>query len=103
MNTSYSDLLNSTRLMLSGLKSAGRPLAKRGLDEAFVSRLEVAGQKAHDLDAEQEALKAKLATQTVAVNANKEELLRLLAEAKKLVKLDLPKSEWRQFGITDTK
>jgi len=103
MNTSYSELLTASRLMASGLRTAGKPLAKRGLDEAFVLHLEEVSRKAETLDNEQEVLKSKLAAQTAAVNANKEELLGLLAEAKKLIKLDLPKTDWKQFGITDAK
>ena len=103
MTTSYSELLSSARLMVAGLKSAGRPLAKRGLDDDFVARLEASAQKAQDLDNEQEALKSKLTAQTAALNAHRDELTALLAEAKKLIKLDLPKTDWKQFGIADAR
>jgi fructose-1-phosphate kinase PfkB-like protein len=103
MANTFSDLLSAARLMTAGLKSAGQSLAKRGLDDAFVARLEASAQKAQALDNEQEALKAKLAAQTAALNANRDELLALIAEAKKLIKLDLPKTDWKQFGIADAR
>ena len=103
MNTSYSDLLTSARLMVNGLKTTGKVLVKRGLDDAFLTRLQDAVQKAQDLDNEQEALKSQLEAKTAALNANRGELESLINEAKKLVKLDLPKTDWKQYGIKDSK
>ena len=89
--------------MVGGIKGNGGTLAKRGLDQAFVAKFEAALQRAGDLDSEQEALKARLAEKTAAVTAAKDDLASLHAEAKKLVKLDLPKASWKEFGIADVK
>lgn len=80
-----------------------RPVRSYSPSMALPARLEASAQKAQDLDNEQEALKSKLTAQTAALNANRDELTALLAEAKKLIKLDLPKTDWKQFGIADAR
>jgi len=78
-------------------------LAKRGLDDAFVAKLQAAAQRAADLDDEQERLKSQLEAKTAELKENRVELESLLNEAKKMVKLDLPKTEWKQHGVKDSK
>lgn len=100
MKSTYADQLNAARLMLNGLKNQGGTLAKRGLDAAFTARFEAALADAQRLDAEQEALKARLAEKTAEFNAKLDEANKAVSEAKKLVRMDLPKETWKEFRFS---
>jgi len=103
MKGSYSDQINAARLMLNGLKNQGKVLAKRGLDDAFAANFDTVLADAQKLDSEQESLKSRLAEKTAELTAKLEEVTKASAEVKKLVKLDLPKQSWKEFGISDAK
>jgi len=103
MKGSYADQINAARLLLGGLKNQGKVLAKRGLDDAFTANFDSLLADAQRLDGEQEALKSRLAEKTTELSAKLEQLSGAAAEVKKLVKLDLPKQSWKEFGITDAR
>jgi len=103
MKSSYADQINAARLMLNGLKNQGKVLAKRGLDDAFANNFDTVLAAVQKLDGEQESLKARLAEKTAELNAKLEEVAKAASEVKKLVKLDLPKESWKEFGITDAR
>jgi hypothetical protein len=103
MKSSYADQINAARLLLSGLKNQGQRLAKRGLDGAFTAHFDSVLADAQTLDSEQEALKARLAEKTAALNAKLEEVAAAASEVKKLVKLDFPQPSWKEFGIADVR
>ena len=103
MKSSYADQINAARLMLNGLKNQGKVLAKRGLDDAFAANFDTVLAAAQKLDGEQEALKARLAEKTAELNAKLEEVAKAASEVKKLVKLDLAKESWKEFGISDAR
>lgn len=100
---SYADQINAAKLMLSGVKNRGQVLAKRGLDQEFVTSMESLHAQAQKLDDEQEALKARLQEKTTELAGVLEGLALKVSEARKLVKLDLPKESWKEFGITDAR
>ena len=50
---SYAEIVNSAKVMLSGLKGNSDRVSKRGCDASFVSRLESAQKQAQTLDDEQ--------------------------------------------------
>jgi hypothetical protein len=103
MKGSYADQINAARLLLGGLKNQGKVLAKRGLDDAFAANFDTVLADAQKLDGEQEGLKSRLAEKTAELTAKLEEVAKAAAEVKKLVKLDLPKASWKEFGISDAK
>ena len=103
MKGSYADQINAARLLLIGLKNQGKVLAKRGLDDAFAVHFDTVLADAQKLDGEQEALKSRLAEKTAELTAKLEEVAKASAEVKKLVKLDLPKVSWKEFGIADAR
>lgn len=103
MKSSYADQINAARLLLGGLRNHATALARRGLDAGFATNLDTLLTDAQDLNAEQEALKSRLAEKTAALNAKLGELGKAASEVKKVAKLDLPKETWREFGISDTK
>jgi hypothetical protein len=100
---SYAEIVNSAKVMLSGLKGNSDRVSKRGCDAAFVSHLESAQKQAQTLDDEQEDLKAKLKTKTASLETTIENLEKLMSEARKVVKLEMEKESWKSFGIADTK
>jgi len=50
---------------------------------------------------EQEKLKADLKSKTESLNALLDSLAGKYSEARKLVKLEIPQSQWKEFGIND--
>jgi len=103
MKSSYANQINTARLLLGGLRNHATTLARRGLDADFTTNLDTLLTDAQTLNAEQEALKSRLAEKTTALNAKLAELGKAAAEVKKLAKLDLAKESWREFGITDSR
>jgi len=100
---SYADQINAAKLMLSGVRNQGKTLARRGLDQEFITGLEALHTQALKLDDEQEGLKARLQEKTAELDGVLEDLAVKVSEAKKMVKLDLPKPSWKEFGITDVR
>ena len=101
--TSYSEVINSVKLMLSGLKSNTERVGKRGLDTSFITKLEESMTNAQTLDNEQESLKAELKTKTVKLDEEMVTIQKLMSESKKVVKLEMPQETWQAFGISDKK
>ena len=53
------------------------------------------------LNDEQERLKAQLKMKTAELEAKLSELGSVMTEAKKVVKLGFPQTQWKEFGVTD--
>ena len=100
---SYNAKIGDLRLMVSGIHNHQEALSKRGIDAAFVEKLEELKQQAEQLDNEQEKLKTELKKKTVAIEAIFDEAMKMHSEAKKMVKATIPQIEWGNFGITDKK
>ena len=49
----------------------------------------------------QEKLKADLKSKTAELEAKMKEIDAKMSEAKKIVKMDIPQSQWKEFGIYD--
>jgi len=99
-NTTYAETLASAQLIAAGLRSHLDKLAKRGMDEAFVAGMEGTLKKVSELNAEQEALKARLKEKTSATESALTELKGQISESKKVIKLALDSTSWKQFGIS---
>ena len=99
----FAEVLNSTKTMIAGLKANPETVAKRGLDAEFTAKLEKTLEVIKNLDNEQEALKAKLKTKTAELDAEIANLQTLYSEAKKVVKMSVDQTGWREFGIEDKK
>lgn len=97
----YAEQISQAQVMTAGLKNNAAQVARRGLDEAFVNKLEADRLAAVALNNEQEKLKADLKAKTAQLDATLTELDKGLAEARKIVKLDFPQGQWREFGIED--
>ena len=99
-NMSYAETLASAQLIVSGLRAHLDKVAKRGVDEEFVSKMEDTFKRVAALNAEQEALKARLKEKTAAVESGLADLKGQISESKKVVKLSLDTASWKQFGIS---
>lgn len=98
---SFAEKMNKSKLMLSGLKQNPEPMAKRGLDSEFVTNYEATFNEAQTLDNEQEKLKAEQKSKTDVLQQRLTELGGLYSEAKKIVKIEMPSTTWKEFGIDD--
>ena len=98
---SYAEQISNAQVMVSGLKGNADKVARRGIDGAFVTSLDANVQSVTTLNNEQEKLKADLKAKTAQLDATLAELDKGLAEARKIVKLDFPQGQWREFGIED--
>ena len=102
-NRSLGETLTGAWLMVAGLKVNIDKLKRRGLDEGFVASLEGLNQTVGALNAEQEALKSRLKEKTAQIDEAVDSLRAKLSEARKVIKLELPQTGWKEFGITDVR
>ncbi len=100
-NISYAEQISKAQVLISGLKGNADQIARRGLDEAFVIRMDSNRNDATALNDEQEKLKAALKMKTAELDAKLLELDLQAAEARKIVKMDFPQNQWKAFGIED--
>ena len=100
-NISYAEQISKAQVLISGLKANADQIARRGLDEAFVTRMDTTRSDATALNDEQERLKAALKMKTAELDAQLVELDLQAAEARKIVKMDFPQNQWKEFGIED--
>jgi hypothetical protein len=99
--SAYAERITGAQVMLSGLSNHLGQLERRGITAEFVERLSTETAEAVTLNNEQEKLKADLKTKTALLNDKLAEVAKRVAEAKKIVKLDVPKDRWKEFGIAD--
>ena len=96
---SFAQKMNDSKVMISALKQNVEKLAKRGLGADFTSNFENVYNESQTMDNEQEKLKAEQKTKTEMLNQKIKELEALYAESKKIVKIEMDKSTWKEFGI----
>ena len=96
---SYAVQISNAQVMSAGLKANLEALKKRGLSDEFIVTLDKTLTGAIEKNNEQEKLKADLKTATAALEALLTELSKTMSEATKVVKLDIPKEQWKEFGI----
>jgi len=88
----YSTNLAESQVMIDGLKGRNDKLPL-GVKAEDITKLEELRKKMETLNSEQEKLKADLRTKT--------EMESKVSFIKKLIKIDIPKTQWREFGIED--
>lgn len=102
-NQSLGETLAMSGLLVAGLKANLDKLKRRGLDEAFVGSIEDLGKVIGTLNAEQEALKARLKEKTAQIDEALASLKAKTSEARKVIKLELTQTSWKEFGIGDVR
>jgi hypothetical protein len=95
---SYAETVSKAQVMLSGLK-AHDELARRGIDAAFIANLEERINSSIRLNNEQEKLKADLKSKTAELDSEVAGMSAMVSEAQKVVKIDISKDQWKEFGI----
>ncbi len=98
---SFADIMNANKLMLAGLRNHIDQLTRRGIDTAWIDGYAGNQDTLQTTDNEQERLKAEVSAKTKEVNEGLEDLNAQYSEAKKLVKMEIDPTVWKEFGITD--
>ena len=86
--------------MIDGLKGRNDKLPL-GVKAEDITKLEELRKKMETLNSEQEKLKADLKTKTEELSKTITEMESKVSFIKKLIKIDIPKTQWREFGIED--
>jgi phospholipid N-methyltransferase len=97
----YAQTISDTEVMVKGIRDNQEVLSKRQIDMAFADALQQNIDDSIALNNEQETLKAKLKAKTEQLDAVITALEKKASEARKIIKLDIPQSSWREFGIND--
>lgn len=100
---SYAEKINSAKLLAEGLGKHLEELSPLGLNDTFVTDLENQRKAAESLNVEQEKLKADLKDTTANLNIEMKKLDNLVGRSRKLVKIEIPFPQWKEFGIEDTR
>ncbi len=96
---SYAENINTAEMMQSGLRNNSERAAKRGLDKEFMEKLSLNLKSTVALNIEQERLKAELKLKTAALDTQLKALNKQVSEARKIVKIEFQKEQWKEFGI----
>jgi hypothetical protein len=97
----YAQTVSDTTVMAKGIRDNQGVLSKRQIDAAFADSLQADIDDAVALNNEQETLKAKLKEKTEQLDAVMATLTKKAGETRRIIKLDMPQSSWREFGISD--
>lgn len=103
MSQSFSNRLSAARLMAAALKAHSAEVASVGVTEDAAQKIEDAIKTLADLDIQQEKLKAELKTCTAKMADTSKQMATLMQDAQKRVKIAVPSSLWKEFGITAKK
>lgn len=101
MAKTFAQNINDAQLMVTALNANLESLKKRGMTKEFIDELESSINAVSAKNSEQERLKGELRTATAAVDSLMEQLHTKMKEAVKVVKLDVPQPQWKEYGIAD--
>lgn len=96
----YSTNLVESQVMIDGLKGRNDKLPL-GVKAEDITKLEEFRKKMETLNSEQEKLKADLKTKTQELSKTITEIESKVSFIKKLIKIDIPQTQWKEFGIED--
>ena len=96
----YSTNLVESQVMIDGLKGSNDKLPL-GVKTEDITKLEELRKKMETLNSEQEKLKADLKTKTQELSKTITEIESKVSFIKKLIKIDIPQTQWKEFGIED--
>ena len=103
MGETFAQKLSDARLMVSGIRAHTEELAKVRLGEEQAVQMEEMVNGIRELDSKQEKLKADLKSCTAELTEKTKLLSKEVLDAKRRVKLTIPQSGWKEFGIADKK
>jgi hypothetical protein len=97
----FAQTINDAQLMAAALDANLELLRKRGMTREFIEQLESSIKTISLKNIEQERLKGELHAATASIKFLKEQLHSQMKEAVKVVKLDIPQPQWKEYGIAD--
>ncbi len=98
----FSKKLNLATVMAATARSEFMELlGRRGIDEAFIARVEELVRIVIELNNRQEVLKGELRRITEEIDTNMKEMTQKYTEIKKIIKIAIPRAEWKKFGFDD--
>jgi nicotinamide mononucleotide adenylyltransferase len=97
----YAQSISDATVLVKGIRDNQEVLGKRQVDIIFADSMQADIDEAVTLNNEQESLKAKLKAKTEQLDAVMTTLAKKTGEARKIIKIDIPQSSWREFGIND--
>ena len=100
-NRTIANQLAQIGLLLAGASAHAEQLAKVGLDAAFIANFQNRYRELLESHQVQQALKARLMEQNKSRVDQLTELNRLYRYSRKMVKLELDRASWIEFGIGD--
>ena len=100
MPKSFAEKINNANVMFAALNAHIDQLSQRGMNAKFIESLGEEARKANAQNVVQEKLKADLKSATATLNSTITKIDLAMSEAKKVVKLAIPKEQWLEFGIT---
>jgi Skp family chaperone for outer membrane proteins len=100
MATALNEILSKGRLQVSGIRKNVAILGVRGMNEEYADKLDALVKDVENLDNEQESLKAQLKTKTDELQKKQAELKAAIAKNSHIIKAEVPKTQWIEFGIT---
>jgi hypothetical protein len=96
---SYSEKIEDARVMLAGIKSHKETLAPRGINDQYIEKFETITNTCVETNNIQEKAKADLMALTGQLNESVDELEKELQFCKRVVMTEIPKSQWKEFGM----
>jgi hypothetical protein len=97
----FAEQVNKAKLMIAALRMNLETLKQRGMSEEFIDLLENLINSISEKDIVQERQKADLRATTATIESLLAQLNTQMKEAIKVVKLDVPQPQWKEYGIDD--
>lgn len=91
--------MEAVRLMIEGLNAHQEELTICGISPDFVQKLDQQRIAAEQAEARQERLKAEKILSTESLLAEMRKLMKFYKRARTIVKNDIPRGGWLEFGI----
>jgi hypothetical protein len=95
----YAEQISDAQVMKAGLTAHFNELEQRGISPQFINTLDGRISSSIEQNNTQERLKADLKAATATLDALLKELNASMSEATKVVKLQMPQEQWKEFGI----
>jgi hypothetical protein len=96
---SYAERVQNAEVMLAGIKSHKETLSPRGINDQYIEKFEALTKNCVNTNNTQEKAKADLMALTRQLEESLTELEKELQFCKRVVKTDIPKSQWKEFGM----
>lgn len=97
---SFAETVSNVKVMLDGLRALEEKLPL-GVTKEMIEKLDKLRDVIISINSQQESLKAQLKEKTAEMDKTFKEVDALQMSIKKRIKLDIPQTSWRAYGIED--